>query len=136
MLGKRLLLVTGLLNLLGGCDLIDHRYYHDPCLKLQKEDYEKMTKPPPYHKEISSFQPKLSALPKAASLTPGMRKEVSLTLHENMCFKTVLMELGHQAGVGMALSSQIASEKIGILYSAHHLPFIDVIKDICSLTGL
>ncbi len=133
---KRWLLVLGLLSLLGGCDLIDHRYYHDPVLKLQKEDYEKMTKPPGHQTSISSFRPKIQPLPKAATLSPGMRKEVSLTLHENVSLKNILMELGRQAGVGMALSPQIASDKAGILYSAHHLPFIDVIKDICSLTDL
>jgi general secretion pathway protein D len=124
------------LNLLGACDLIDHRYYHDPVLKLQKEDYEKMTKPPMLQKGISSYQPKLPLLPKVATLTPGMKKEVSLTLHENVPLKDVLMELGRQAGVGMALSPHMASNKVGILYSVHHLPFIEVIKDICSLTGL
>ena len=43
MLRKRWLLVLGLLSLLSACDLIDHRYFHDPTLRLQKEDYETFT---------------------------------------------------------------------------------------------
>jgi len=136
MFKKRWLLVLGLTTLLSACDLIDHRYFHDPTLKLQKEDYEKLTTPPLLKKVISSFEPKPSPPPKVAILTSDMRKEVSVTLEESVSVKDVLMELGRQAGVGMALRAETDSGKTGIRYSAHHLPFIEVIKDICSLTDL
>ncbi len=127
-------LSVGLLGLLSSCSLVDHRYYHDPALKLQKEDYEKITKPAKTQKPVLPFHPKISSLPAPATLTSSMKKEVSLTLHENVPLREVLMELGRQAGVGMAISSRMAS-KAGILYNAHHIPFIDAIKDICTLTG-
>jgi len=135
MLKHRWFLIVGLFSLLSACDLMDHRLYHDPALKLQKEDYEKITKPPLCAKVIPSFQPPSSTLSKAPLLPPAMGKVVSLNLHESAPLKNVLMELGRQTGVGMALSPRMNADTGGITYSAHRLPFIDVIKDLCTLTG-
>lgn len=129
------LLILGLFSLLSACDLIDHRAYHDPDLKLQKEDYEKITKPQRLQKTMPSFHPKSLASPQAPSLTPAMRKEVSVALHENTPLKEVLMELGRQVGVGMGISPQMETVKAGIIYSVCQVPFIEVIKDICALTN-
>jgi general secretion pathway protein D len=119
---------------LTGCDLMEHRRYHDPSLKLQKEDYENLKTPPLRQKALPSFFPKPQSPSKEPSLSPEMRKKVSLTVSENVPLKTVLIELGRQTGVGMALSPQINFQKVGISYSAYHTPFIHVIKDICVLT--
>ncbi|MBY0291964.1 MAG: hypothetical protein K2W92_01585 [Alphaproteobacteria bacterium] len=132
---KSKLLILCVLNILSACDLIDHRYYHDPALKLQKEDYEKITKRPLSNKVIPSFHPKHPLLVKHPTLTSAMRKEVSLTLHENTPLKEIFIELGRQASVGIALSSQMNFDKTGIIYTVFRLPFIEVIKDICYLTG-
>lgn len=132
---KRGRFLLGLMYLLTGCDLIDHRQFHDPALKLQKEDYEKIVKPPLISKEIKPFYPKESHVKKIPKLTASMQKTVSLSLSENTDFKNVLMELGRQVGVGMALSPEISMEKMAILYSVHQVSFIDAIKDICFLTG-
>lgn len=134
MFRTRWLLGVGVLSLLNACDLIDH--YHDSALKLQKEDYEKITQPPPIpRKGIPPFGPKLASLPKAPPLPPAMRKMVSLVLHESVSLKSVLMELSRQAGVGIALSQRMNADTEDIIYSAYHLPFIEVIKDLCFLTN-
>ena len=123
------------MNFLSACGLIDHRYYHDSGLKLQKEDYEQITKPPLHTKVSPHFQPKPSSLSKVPSLTPAMRKEVSLSLHDSVPLKNVLMELSRQTGVGLAISPRIDFNTEGIIYNAYQLPFIEVIKDLCSLTN-
>ncbi len=135
MIGKRFLFVVGVSSFLGGCDLVEHRQFHDPALKLQKEDYEKMTKVPFPQPCRPSFRPKCFSTGKTPPLPPAMRKEVSLTLQEGACLKSVFMELGHQAGVSMGLSPHMNTERGGLSYSAHKMPFIDVIKDLCSLTN-
>jgi MSHA type pilus biogenesis protein MshL len=128
--------LSSLFGLLSACDLIDHRQFHDPALKLQSQDYENMTKAPEIKKAIPPFCPKTPLPPLAPVLTPSMTKPVSLSVYENISLKEVLMELGYQAGVGLALSPQLDSEKVGIIYSVTHTSFIEVIKDICLLTHL
>lgn len=128
------LLLAAILSL-AGCDLIDHRAYHDPNLKLQKEDYEKLITPPLLQKAPPPFYPKPQPLSKSPPLTAGMGKKISVTVQENVPLKRVLIELGRQTGVGMALSPQIDFQETGICYSAYHSPFIQVIKDICNLTN-
>ncbi len=132
---KHWLLVLCLSSLVSACDLIDHRYYHDPILKLQQEDYEKITKPPLVKTIIPPFRPKAPSFIKTPILTPSMKKKVSLTIHEQVSLKDVLMELGRQAGVGIAISPQIISEKMKLFYSVYQIPFIEVIKDVCFLTN-
>lgn len=121
-----------ILALLTGCDLMDHRAYHDPVLKLQKEDYEKITHSPVIQKPKPIFQPK--PLPKVPSLTPAMKKRISLTLSETVPFTDILKEVGRQAKVGIALSPKLNLDQGGITYSTYDMPFIDVVKDICTLT--
>lgn len=134
MLGKRFLFGVGILGVLGGCDLMEHRQFHDPVLKLQKEDYEKITKVPLLQKEPLPFLPKASLSSQMPLLTSSMKKEVSLTLHDGVSLREVFMELGRQVGVGIALSPRVSSENVRLTYRAHHIPFIEVVKDICSLT--
>jgi len=134
MMTKRFVLIGGLLSILGGCDLIEHRQFHDTVLKLQKEDYEKITKAPLCQKPILSFRPQCFSASKTPSLTCAMRKEVSLTLQESVPLKSVFMELSRQVGVGIGLSSDVGYGTEGIFYRAHKMPFIEVIRDICSLT--
>jgi MSHA type pilus biogenesis protein MshL len=134
--GKKFLFVCGLLSVLSACDLIHHREFHDPYLKLQKKDYENITSPPQHQKNIPPFLPKPPSPLKTPILTPAMRKNISISLHGAVFLKDVLMELGRQADVGIAVSPQISSEKIELLYRSYRIPFIDVIKDICSLTQL
>lgn len=134
MIKKRWILCLGGLFCLTGCEFLEHRRYHDPNLKLQKEDYENLLTHPLIQEPPPSFCPKPQAVPQAPPLTAEMNKKVSVTLQENISLKTVLIELGRQTGVGMALSPQIDSQKAGIIYCAYHTPLIHVIKDICSLT--
>lgn len=135
MFKKQKLFLLWLLSLLAACDLIDHRQYHDPALKLQKEDYEKITLPPSVQKSFVPFQPRASLALQKPTLTPEMKKKVTLVLHENLLLKDIFLELGRQAGVGMALNSSLAHTKAGVIYSAHQLSFITIIRDLCTLTG-
>lgn len=120
---------------LTGCDLIEHRTYHDPQLRLQKEDYEKLNTPPLAQKPPPPFCPKPQPLSKGPPLTAEMGKNVSLTVQENIPLKTVLIELGRQTNVGIALGPQTGAQNAGINYSTYDTPFIQVIKDICTLTN-
>lgn len=135
MIKKRWVLVLSGFVALGGCELIDHRRYHDPNLKLQKEDYEKLSMPPVTQKNSQSFLPKLPLLVKKPLLTAEMNRKVSITLQDNIPLKTALIELGRQTGVGIALSPHINAKATGLSYSAYHAPFIHVLKDICILTN-
>jgi len=74
MVRKQTLTFLWILMLLTGCDLINHRVYHDPVLKLQKEDYEKITQSPEVQKVKSAFHSK--PLATASVLTPAMKKRI------------------------------------------------------------
>lgn len=124
-----------LFYLLCGCEFSGHRVYHDPALKLQKEDYEKITKPPSEQMTTPSFCPKSLCPPKASPLTSAMKKKLSLSLQENIPLKSAFIEIGRQAGVGIVLSPKMAQEKMALVYDAQEAMFIDIIGDLCSLTN-
>ena len=108
-------LILTLLGLLCGCDFSGHRDYHDPALKLQKEDYEKITKLPCEQITPPSFCPKAPCSPKPPPLTPAMRKKLSLSLQETIPLKSAFIEIGRQAGVNIVLSPKITQESIELL---------------------
>jgi general secretion pathway protein D len=114
---------------------MDHHAYHDPALKLQQDDYKRLFSPPLPQKAPPSFCPKRQTISTAPPLLPEMKKKVSLTIQDTLSLKTVLMELAHQTGVGIALHPQMTSTLSGIHYRTSQTPFIDVIQDICQLTG-
>lgn len=126
--------ILGGILCLTGCDLIDHRAYHDPLLKLQKEDYEKLFSPPLTQKIQRSFCPQVQTISNPPLLSPEMKKKVSLTVQEQIPLKTVFMELAQQTGVGLALSPRVNSQTTGINYSSYQTPFMQVIRDLCALT--
>ncbi len=129
-------IIGGLLvSFLGGCGFVEHYQFHDPALKLQKEDFEEITKPPALPETPPAFQPLCSYCPQAPFLTPGMKKNISLTVHEGILLRDVFLELGQQAGVGIALSPETSALSKGITYKANKMPFIEVVKDICQLTN-
>lgn len=129
----RLILI--LFCLLCGCEFSGHRAYHDPALKLQKEDYEKITKPPSEQKSPPSFCPKSICPSKAPPLTSAMRKKLSLSLQESITLKSAFIEIGRQAGVGIILSPKMTQENMTLIYNAQEAMFIDIIGDLCSLTN-
>ena len=129
-----MVVLWGGLSLLGGCNL-EHRVFHDPVLKLQKEDYTKITKGPPSQKKSPSFRSKPPLLSKIPALTMAMRKKVSLTLGGGLPLQHILMELGHQAGVGVVLSPNMEQERTKLVYNTCNTPFIEVVEDICRLTN-
>lgn len=128
-------LILILLGLLCGCDFSSHRDYHDPALKLQKEDYEKITKPPCEQIAPPSFCPKAPCPPKTPPLTPAMRKKLSLSLQETIPLKSAFIEIGRQAGVGIVLSPKMTQENMAMVYEVREGMFIDIIGDLCVLTN-
>ena len=122
------------LPFLTGCEFATHRQYHDPALKLQKEDYEHLKHAPLNQNSPPPFHPQPKTLIKPPHLTPEMKRKVSLSVQENVSLKTVLIELGRQVSVGMAISPEINQQSLSISYSVYHTPFIQVIQDICALT--
>jgi MSHA type pilus biogenesis protein MshL len=132
---KRFLALAGTGAFVCACDLVDHRQFHDTGLKLQKEDYEKITKIPNQKKAFPVFQPKTKNISQAPALTPAMKKEVSLIIKDGVSLKSVFIELGRQTGVGIVLSPQIREDSLSLIYNAQKMSFIDVVKDLCDLTN-
>lgn len=132
---KKFLALAGMGSFICACDLADHRQFHDTGLKLQKEDYEKITKIPDQKKALPAFQPKIKNLSQAPALTLAMKKEVSLIIKDGVSLKSVFIELGRQTGVGIVLSPQIREDSLSLIYNAQKMSFIDVVKDLCDLTN-
>jgi len=125
-------IIGGLLLILTGCDFSAHRTFHDPHLKLRREDYDKLTQHPIAQKRTPSFRPPSPPLPREPRLTAAMQKKVTLSLRGETPLAHILMELGHQAGVGIAYTP--AAEHNKLIYSAHEIPLIEIIRDLCILT--
>ena len=119
---------------LAGCDLLNHRKYHDSDLSLQKEDYQRISKPPCGIKNPPPFHPRYREK-KSPILPSSMKKRISISFQESAPLKSIFVELARQAGVGMALKNGPEFENSDLIYSAQNIPFIEVIKDICALTG-
>lgn len=119
-----------------GCDLVEHRSFHDPNLKLSKKDYQELLKPPVVKRPRYI---KLPQTPKVATNQEEVRifqRKVSINLHDGISLKSIFLELSRQTGVGLVLSPKLSTQGQGITYSAKRLPMIEVIKDICNLTDL
>jgi len=127
---------TCLTSLLTACDITDHRVFHDTGLKLKEADYHKITQPPCRKKIKQKFRPPSIQCPQKPLLTAEMRKTVTLKICEGTPLREVLQELSHQTGVGMVQSPRLTNDMGGIDYTAHKVPFIDVLKDICTLLNL
>lgn len=126
------ILFVCLLILLSGCDLIKHRQFHDPSLELQQKDYENLSKASPKFKKRKPFVPKKAVSEKLSS---EFYMHVSLSVSEKAPLRDVLLELGRQTGIGIGMKPEIHQEDIGVSYQIHDLPFLDVLKDLCRLTG-
>jgi len=130
--------IAMILICLPGCSLMEHRAFHDPALRLQKEDYEAITQPPKTQKKAPAYCPKQQQQQptcKKPILTPAMKKKVTLALQENVSLKDILIELGRQTGVGIALGKTFDASSPGVFYTANDTSFIEVIQDLCSLTN-
>ncbi len=76
---------------LNSCDLIEHRKYHDPSLKLTSEDYQSLTKAPSVAETPPPFKPEPKRVPQKPILTRQMKTPVSLTLQDNAPLTDVLL---------------------------------------------
>ncbi|MDD5586913.1 MAG: secretin N-terminal domain-containing protein [Alphaproteobacteria bacterium] len=73
----------------------------------------------------------LAPAPPPATSLP--RKNVSVSMTEDIPLRDVLMELGREGRVNLELDPRIQG---GIIFTAHNQPFDEVIKRICALAGL
>lgn len=94
-------------------------------IKLLKSAPESAHPPP------KAFSKKKKASP--SYVPPLMNKRVSIVLSDEIPLKDALVELARQAEIDLQLEAKISER---IVFSANKRPFIEVIKDICDLTGL
>ena len=142
----------------GGCTR--STFMDDDALGLSAHDYDDLSAPP--HQPTTAAQaPELHApglpgvepfspLPDMTSSVPEIpplfdvvnqpqplilrnNPLVTVSVTEDIPLKSVLYEMGRQAGVDMEVDPRIEG---GVVFSARQRPFLDVIERIASLTGL
>jgi type II secretory pathway component GspD/PulD (secretin) len=109
---------------ISGC--LNHLKYHDPNLKLSKEEAR------------DTFTPPTHALPKTAHASPRLsvgNTPLSVTLSPNTPLRDVLWTLGEQAEMNIVLDPKIGSLK-GVNYKASGQPFFQIIDHICRISNL
>ncbi len=119
------------------CEQLRRLDHHDPSLQLERSEYEARLTGQGEHRIIPIPTPK--PLPPSSNPNttpenlPHFQRPVSLTITETIPIKDVLLEMARQAKVNLVIDPTI--EK-GVYLHAHKQPFINVIKDICAMTGL
>ncbi|MDD3287751.1 MAG: secretin N-terminal domain-containing protein [Alphaproteobacteria bacterium] len=70
-----------------------------------------------------------------AKAPPAIEKDklVSITVTENVPLRDVLIELGREGGINFEIDPRISG---GVIFTAHEQPFRQVLKRLCSLSGL
>ena len=109
---------------ISGC--LNHLKYHDPNLKLSKEEAR------------DTFTPPTHALPKTAHASPRLsvgNHPFRSRFHPNTPLRDVLWTLGEQAEMNIVLDPKIGSLK-GINYKASRQPFFQIIDHICRISNL
>ncbi|MBM3632896.1 MAG: hypothetical protein FJX03_04215 [Alphaproteobacteria bacterium] len=69
----------------------------------------------------------------SSPLPPIFKKIVSVIISEEVPLKDAFIELAQQTKIDLQLDSKVSER---IIFSANKRPFIDIINDICTLTGL
>lgn len=111
--GPRWLGITflgSLVLILGGCENQDGWKYHDPTLKMQKEDYETLTKAPESPEQIRPLKPvspKQSYVKAQKSLPASFNKEVSLTVTKAVPLRDLFMMLAQKVGANIIVDPNI-----------------------------
>ncbi len=115
--------------LLGGLGCSE---YHDPALKMSKDQYEKILTG---QEEFANPPPKPLARPSANQYqTPSkMQRRISVAITPEVPLKEVFMEMAQQARINIAVDPKV---KGGILYQSHDQPFFEVVEEICDAAGL
>jgi MSHA type pilus biogenesis protein MshL len=120
-------------GLLTACGTLDAYKHHDPTLQLEKKQYEeKLTKAPAVALEAT---PK--PLPVPANTievhSPSLLKVVSLSTTQELPLKDVFLSLARQADINIVLDPRIQG---GITFHGKNRKFIDVVREICQMSGL
>ncbi len=102
--------------------------FHDPDLKLQREDYEKIIKAPVPQNTFLPFAQKYPSCLRYLSLTASMRKRGIPYPSRTDPFEKCFYGVGSPGRGGYGVESTIGAGNVGVSYSAHKVPFIEVIK--------
>ncbi len=126
----RFFIILGLTFALIGCRELSNRVEINP--KMTSADLKTLTEAP-----SSRAETKTSDMPSPIDKKPAYPKNfyqlVSLSLTENIPLKPFLSELARKIGVDLQLDPDIHSQ---MLFQATDRPFIEIIHDLCELTGL
>lgn len=121
---------------LSGCDLIEHRRFHDTELHLTEEDYLNINKQKVEKKLQHKFKSPAKPTAQKPCLTNEMKKTINIKVCEGTPLRGILQEMSHQTGVGMIQSPRLSNDTGDIYYTASKVPFIEVLQDLCSLLNL
>jgi MSHA type pilus biogenesis protein MshL len=123
----RFFLLVSILTLCAtGCKWEEAHTYHDPALKMKREDYERLLSQKPSTPPTTPLKPHVDQedrWPKAYD------KRVTLTTLEAIPLKDVFYSLAQQAHVNIVLDPAIQG---GATLHLKNLPLKDVIQDICA----
>lgn len=116
-----------------GCEDLQRASNHDPDLKYSKKDYQEILAGQGEYKPRPKIGP-IYRPPKITHEVPAsLKTPVSLSVSDQLSIKDVFMELGRQAKINISLSPQVQGS---LFYQAYDLPAIDVISEICRVSGL
>jgi MSHA type pilus biogenesis protein MshL len=133
MLGKKGLALACLCFHLAGCDEIKRIDEHDPELKYTKKEYVEMLTAQGEYANAPPLAPRYFP-PKSADKVPSeMRAPVSISVTNQLPLHDVFMELARQAKINISLSPKVEG---GVFFQAHKQPAIDVIAEICHMSGM
>ena len=68
-----------------------------------------------------------------SSIDEKFRKRISITASEKMCMRDILTQMAELSGVNIFIAQDIEG---GVSFTAKNRPFLDILKDICSSSGL
>jgi MSHA type pilus biogenesis protein MshL len=120
-------LLVMIVAMLTGCELLEHRNFHDPHLKILAEN-------PPLFTNSVDEQETTRDIPTEPKPTEAMKLPVTLSVSPGLSLQDICYELSLQTGVDLAFSPHMEGRPAGVVYSAKDKPVIKVIEDLCRLT--
>lgn len=125
-------LTTTLLLLLSACGdrPLD---YHDAQLQLSKQDYEKTLLPPADESKEKILSQQLCPPAPGQALPEIFQKKVSVSALDDVPVKDLLFQISQQAQINISIAPDV---KGSITFSATNHAYMDIVREICSLTQL
>jgi general secretion pathway protein D len=117
---------------LTGCKSVENYNYHDPFLKIKKEDYkDKLFK----SDHIAENKPQILSQKKIKEeiIPASFKQHVSLVSTDSVPLKEIFLQLGRQTKINILISPHV---KGGLNFHVRNKPLIEAIKEICSVSNL